>query len=208
MRSTLTLFMVAIIFTITACGDSAKNNITNNPPEPPAALQENESDFSLTKSRGESLIHELYRDLCKARPDLNGFEERLVRFEEDRADSLTAFDNYDSKSMRYYASATNVLDNIKDTLLKKRLKFLIEKSRNNYQQKKAPYNSLIKEINKNDSLIQDYHQALQIVVTLPAIADYQDKNKPGVKSVKNVNNEAVKLKTQIIELNKRYESKN
>ena len=54
-------------------------------------------------------------------------------FGDGHEDSLSTFNKYNSKSTNYYSSAVKALDEIKDSVIKQRLKLLLANS-----QKKMP----------------------------------------------------------------------
>jgi hypothetical protein len=150
------------------------------------------------------MVDALYFDLVKRTPDLQDLENQLERFNAGKPDSLQAFSLYKGKVENYYASASQNLDNIKDTVLKARLKVLLAAGKNKYSQKADKFDVLIDDINSQDLVMKDYYETLKLVATLPVMEKYQDKNIPDIKAVKALDNEAKRLKVTTVKLAKTY----
>jgi len=206
---TINLLSAAII--IACCLSCNQHPVKTIPPEKadiPDPLKENSDVNFIRKSsmRGESLTDEIYYDLVKKQPQLQKLENMLTHFNNGQADSLQAFENYDGKSESYYASATETLTNITDTVLRQRLKLLIANSKGKYLKKVSKITALEKSIKDEQLAINNFHETLKIVATLPIIEKYQDKANPDAKSVQNLADEALNLKAKTIKLAKEYEA--
>lgn len=200
----------ALLFCIfcLGCGHESEKAGADKPdiPEP---LQDKSSAELLVKSdvrrfADGSLVDELYSDLAEKRPELQTLESQLKWLNAASVDSVTAFDRYYEKSASYYSSANYVLESIKDSVLKQRLSLLLEASKNNLQKKTSRFSVLIASAEHESHVIEDYHQALKLVATLPVIEIYQDKNMPSIKPVKKLSDEATRLNNKTQQLVKKY----
>jgi hypothetical protein len=173
MRTTalLSVFLIAILFS--AChptSDSPANQAKVDIPEP---LDEPKGDvLSFKRGTSGNMVDALYFDLVKRTPDLQDLENQLEKFNAGKSDSLQAFSLYKGKVESYYASASQNLDNIKDTVLKARLKVLLAAGKNKYSQKADKFDVLIGDINSQDLVMKDYYETLKLVATLPVMEKY------------------------------------
>jgi hypothetical protein len=201
----ITLLSIALIAIFcSACDHNPTKNTESPKTETPEPLKDDYSAGSIKKvySRGGSLMDDIYADLVKKRPELQNLETGLQQFYAGMPDSLEVFNKYAVKSGNYYDSANGALSDIKDTVLRARLRLLIASSNSKYMGKIKKFSTLMKDIDSNRMVINDYHLALKIAVTMPVIENYQDKNMPDSKSVESLASMAQKLKQQTVKLSK------
>lgn len=161
---------------LTACGGNESNN-ENPKNEVPKALQEEGGSKILGRYRShDELTEELYQELVSKNTELKNLETELENFNVN--DTLNIFYNYNGKSEDYYQAANNQANLINDSILKNKILNLIKKSDKKYTEKTTRLNQLVKTIHQKKSDINDYHNALKIVLTLPIIKKYQDENLP------------------------------
>jgi len=173
------LFIPMILTIILSC-----NNKRQQPqPETPKALDEKDKSYSLVSKRGydEDILESIYSELVDKTPELKKLEEDIDILYVSKGDSLEAFTNFDSKNDRYYNSAGIHSQGIKDSLLRQKMKNLIQASLANYNSLTAPHNNLLKSIESKEATLSDVHTALKIVRTLPVIARYQKNSLPDTK---------------------------
>jgi hypothetical protein len=178
------LFISMVLTIILSCN--------NNRPQPqqqtPKALDEKDKSYSLVTKRGydEDILESLYSELVDKTPELKKLEEDIDVIYSSKGDSLEAFTSFDSKNNRYYNSAGSHAQGIKDSLLREKMKNLIQASLRNYNSLTAPHNNLLKSIESKQATLADVHTALKIVRTLPVIAKYQKNNVPDTKPLEGL----------------------
>lgn len=154
----------------------------------PQALVEQNSDVRLFSKRyGNDLVQDLYEELLKSDPSLNEFENAAAILPSQKKDSLAYFQTFTGKNEDYYSSAETYLSQIKDSVLKNRLKVLLTESKTKFETSLTAYHNLITQIEAKDNQINDLHNAVKLVVTLPVIEKYQKDNIPSVNPVKAIN---------------------
>lgn len=153
---------------------------TENKKEVPEALKD--KSYSRGSSRG-NLVEELYEDLVSKSSELQKLETEIENFETGEVQK--EFFNYNSKSENYYSSATYQAREIKDSITRKKILALIEKSNNQYFEKSKELNDLFETVNDKQKTIEDYHTVLKIVLTLPMITKYQNENLPTKTNFEN-----------------------
>ena len=171
------LFISTVLATILSCNNSRPQQ------ETPKALEEKDKSYSLVSKRGydEDILESLYGELVDKTPELKKLEEDIDIIYESKNDSLQAFTSFDARNDRYYHSAGIHAQRIKDSLLRQKMKTLIQASLANYTSLTAPHNNLLKSIESKQATLGDVHTALKIVRTLPVIAKYQKNSLPDTK---------------------------
>jgi hypothetical protein len=188
------LFMSMVLTIILSC-----NNSRPQPQqETPKALDEKEKSYSLVTKRGydEDILESLYSELVDKTPELKKLEEDIDILNGSKGDSLEAFTNFDSKNDRYYNSAGIHAQGIKDSLLRQKMKNLIQASLTNYNSLTARHNNLLNSIESKQATLSDVHTALKIVRTLPVIAKYQKNSLPDTKSLEGYSQKLSKTITE------------
>lgn len=205
MKPLTLLVLAATNLLFFSCKHEHRENNVPKQHEVPKPLQDNSSDFSLVSKRmPNNLLESVYADLVKKDAQLQKLESQMEHFNEGHADSLQQFTKYDAKSYDYYASANETLGGIKDSVLKKRLRVLLQNSHKNYNFQTEKFRSLISKIDTNQSTISDYYLTLKIAATLPVLEDFQASNMPNGKSVKAIAGESEMLKQRTQELAAKY----
>lgn len=170
MRKTALLTTLLIIVLFSACNsntDSSSKKAKTDIPEP---LDESKGDvLSFKRYDRGNLVDAIYLDLVKRTPELQDLENQLDDFNANKADSLAAYYKYKAKVEDYYSSANQNLENIKDTVLKARLKVLLGAGKNRYIKKADGFESMINNINHEEFVMRDYHETLKLVATLPVM---------------------------------------
>ncbi len=155
----------------------------------PQALAEQKSDASLfTKRSGNDLVQELYEELLKSDPSLITFENAVLELPAQKSDSLNYYQVFTAKNFQYYTSAETYLSQIKDSVLKNRIKALLAESRLKSENALSEHQKLIAEIDTKNNRLADLHYAIRIAVTLPVMEKYQKENNPSTAPIKAINN--------------------
>ncbi|MDP5200403.1 hypothetical protein [Flavobacterium sp. DG2-3] len=166
------LYLFLSIILLISCQDKTSDIKTN---EEPKSLQEEGIGLGRFKSR-DNLVDNLYQELVDKSPKLKALEDELNGL--NPRDTTSIFHNYDNKSYNYYGSAKGQMEGIRDSILKKKIKSLIDKSSDQYGSQKAELESLMSTIDEKRTEITNYHTALKIILTLPLIEQYQREHLP------------------------------
>jgi hypothetical protein len=177
----LTFLILQVLF---SCGKKADNNSTPEK-EIPGPLQEKKSLINYKNIRSD-LTEELYLELVSKSPELKKFEDDLLSISAKPNEFADKFDTYNNKSEGYYYSAENNANTIKDSLLRQRIIALISTRKDNYTNKTAELNSLLKQIENNGTTLADHHTILKILLTFPIIEKYQNENLPNKTEFKDL----------------------
>ena len=188
MKKVLILLTVLILI---SCA-SRKENKTTPHADVPKALQDNkEISLPVFSKRGHDardLVEELYEEKVKSTPQLQAIEKLIDNINDSQNDSLEASNDFKSKNQLYYVSAKNHLNSIKDSLLKKEIENVIERSTLSYNNKISGFENLTTILNNKLGTADDRHSALMILISLGMMKEYQEKNIPSSKSIESVIN--------------------
>ena len=175
------ILILSIILTLFSCDNSQERSITQH--ESPKALEDKKSYEIITK-RGSynDLVESLYAELVDKTPELKELEDKIDYIYNSKKDSTELFDNYNEKNRNYYNSASQHIEDIKDSVLRQKMATLISKSLTKYDSKISQHSSLLKSIDKRTLTLSDLHTTLKITKTLPLIEKYQN-NLPTTKPI-------------------------
>jgi hypothetical protein len=181
-----TILTAAFYLLLFSCKQT-ENDFQASPGTPESLQEESKSEISFSKGRAnENLVESLYAELLEKTPELNELEKTIGNLQEQKKDSLYTFKKFDEKNTSYYNSTKGYLANIKDSLLRMKIKTIIDNSLNSYDRRIAPNENLISTMGIKDKALGDLHLVLKLVKTLPMIEKFQAENKPSAKPIENV----------------------
>lgn len=168
---------LALLLTLSACSEPREK--ATQQPEPPKALQEVKTEYSLKSSRSSSdLIKELYQELMEKDNAIKQLEDQLNTLQRTEDDSTETFTGFDGKNKTYHAAADTYLPRISDSLLRDRIRSILSNSLARYESSTAVHQQLLKQIAENKTTLNDLHIAVQLVRTLGMMEKYQKENMP------------------------------
>jgi len=202
------LFSTCLLVVFYSCNKVQPVHHNPQKVETPKPLQDDNKEISfISKRSADDLMRDIYADLADKNADLKKLEDMRSHFNDGHEDSLAAFKKYDYKSDNYYGSATRALNEVKDSVIKQRLRLLLANSQKKYAGKISKYSSLIDQMLNDDESTKDYYVTLQIAATLPVIEDYQDKHLSDGKAVESIAKESAILNKTTKKLADKYEGK-
>lgn len=191
MKLLLSFFILLLI----SC--SQKNPQTQQQNNVPKALVEKKADFSVVSKRYDNnIVQSLYAELLKEDKDLSKFEDGIEKTNSAKPDSLEYFHSFLNKNTDYYSSADSYLSNIKDSVLKNRIKQILTESNTRFDASVAQHKNLLQQIETKENQLSDLHFAIKIIKTLPVMEKYQRENRPSLNPIQTINNEFGKLIAQ------------
>lgn len=168
---------------LTSCGKNEENYKVEKP-EIPEALQEKSIDLKRYSRDYGDLMEELYQELVVKSAELKSLETEFEEFKSDEPKNI--FFDYNRKSIDYYNSSKNRAELINDSVTKNKIIALIKKSNDKYFYKTIELNGLVKEVSSKNNSLEDYHNILKIILTIPIIEKYQNENLPNKSEFKKV----------------------
>lgn len=174
-----------LILTLVSCtgGDTQENQGT----ETPKALEDKNSSYQIVSKRSyEDMVESLYKELVDKNPELKELETQIKNLSETRSDSTKAFSKYNAKSQSYYSSVGNHTGQIKDSILRDKMKTLVANSLARYNTSISRYSDILKSIETKKITIADLHTVLKITRTLSVIEKYQMSNLPAIKPLEKL----------------------
>ena len=182
-------FSFLIISIVFSCCNNKQAVPESKPEETPKALQSyNESSGGsyISKKRYDNdLVEELYNELLEKNAALSSLEKGIEKLKDDKKDSAVLFNTFDSKNNSYYSSANMHIGAIKDSVVKERIRQIIDNSLSKYKTKIAAHNNLVAAINTKDITLDDLHIVLKLSQTLRMMEQYQTSDLPSTKPLEN-----------------------
>ncbi|MBO9592804.1 MAG: hypothetical protein J7599_07830 [Niabella sp.] len=144
----------------------------------PKALEDHSASDQLISKRGpDDLIESLYGELAEKDAGLKQLEAALDALNQSKDDSTRSFHQFDAKSQSYYKAADQHINRVSDSLLKDKVKKLVEEHLAKYNAITEKHQELLKAIDAKTTKLADLHTVLKVVKTLPVIATYQKDNR-------------------------------
>jgi hypothetical protein len=201
----LSFLFISIVFF--SCNNNKPAAPKNKQAETPKSLQEDNSisGGSLLSKRSyrDDLVEDLYKELLEKNSALGELEHGIDKLKEDKKDSAESFNAFNLKNNSYYNSAGNHIGAITDSILKQRIKQLVDNSLSKYKSAITGHNNLIAAISSKDITLNDLHIILKLTQTLNTIEKYQTNNLPSTKSLENNSKEYDKIITKTDSLSKK-----
>lgn len=168
----------------------------------PGALQERSVDVSSRMKRSDTdLVETLYKEVLNKDPSLMQLENEINALKENKTDSLKTFSLYEKNNSDYYAIYQKHLAEIKDTVLRARMKKMLDSSTVNYKNKIKAQQKIYDSTNNMYNTLSDLHWLLKLSKTLAVMESYQDNNIPDTTTLLNTLdklNNTVKLSDSVI----------
>lgn len=182
------ILIVAVLFSVlfVRCRQN-KNDVQSSPGTPESLQEKSNSEISFSKKRTpQDLVESLYAELLEKNPELSELEKTIENLDEQKRDSLNPFKKFDEKNTSYYGSTEHYARNIQDSLLRIKIRTIIDNSLNSYGRRIAANKNLISILDTKDKALDDLHIVLKLIKTLPLIEKYQVENTPSVKPIEKV----------------------
>lgn len=167
------LSVVSVVVFLIFCSCSARKR------ETPAILEGKKIDVSsIYKKRGADLVDALYEEVVSNSETLKKLEQEIKQLKATFPDSLEDFKAYHEKNARYYEAAEKKANAITDSVLRHAILNMIKESRGNYRDSIVTHSNLDSLISKRAATIDNLHNLLKLMLTLPVIEEFQLSNRP------------------------------
>ncbi len=180
--TTKIVISTVLVLTLASCNNG---RVQDNPKEStPKALEDKTSSYEIVSGRGNiDLVENLYDELVSKNIELRKLESEINDLNESQLDSTRLFKKFNEKNQSYFSSADQHISEIKDSLLRDKMKVLIVNNLAKYSLYTARHNQLLEIIEDKSLTISDIHHSLKILKTLPLIEKYQQDYLPNTKSL-------------------------
>jgi len=169
-----------LVLTLVSCDNRQQDKPKQ---ETPKALEDKSASYEIVSKRSyDDLVESLYTELLTKDIDLKKLEDKIDELRKSKSDTTELFDNFIEKNQSYFSSADRHVLEIKDSLLRDKIKNLVAIQLTKYNSRIVRHNELLKLIETKQMTISDLHNVLKIVRTLPLIDKYQKDNIPNTKS--------------------------
>jgi hypothetical protein len=178
---TIMTILIGTFILFFSCNSVSEHESINH--EEPKALEEKSSYEEISKVRNDNLVESLYNELVEKTPELKQLESKIEVLEKSKNDSIILFTKYNQNNQSYYHSVNSNLVQIKDSLLRNKIKLLITNSLKKYNSQILKQEELLKLMDLKSVTLNDLHTILKITKSLSVIEKYQTENMPSAKSL-------------------------
>lgn len=184
MKFTVTIvFILSIV--IISCSD--KREPVNPENQVPQALEENDKPTrSFSKRSPENLVESIYQELVGKSPELKALEDAITELNKNKPDSVSDYENFRENNLSYFNAANMYIDNIKDSLLKQKMRDLITSGKSGFTKTVTMHDKLMEGISTNNLQIADLHKSVKIVTTLSVMENYWENNFLSTKPIEAI----------------------
>jgi hypothetical protein len=179
----ITFALIFLLFSNNNCTNSYAGESKKK--ETPKALADDASDIRLSsKDFGGSsgnLVEDLYEELADNNGELKNLDRDIAGVNRERGSLQDKFNVLDNKSNRYYMAANTMANNLRDSVLKRKVTTLISNSNSQFYQLTSSVRNLIQQINTASVSLSDYYTVLKIARTIPVMEKYQQESMPDKK---------------------------
>lgn len=183
-------FIICLLIALNACNSNNKRAVESTPASAtPVAFQDEQKDYSLLKKRSynDDIVEELYKELLDKNKPLSDLENGIEKLKDNSSDSAKSFTTFDNRNTSYYNSTATHISLIKDSVLKNKIKQLIDNSLSKYNSKITGHKNLLSTINSKNLTLDDLHVVLKLTKTLAMMEKYQSGEMPAVQPLEDIN---------------------
>ena len=142
-------------------------------------------DVSSLKKKDTDLVENLYKEIVDKDASLKPLQIEIDKLESGKEDSLKTFSEYDKNNKDYYKTFEKHLKDIQDSVLRKRMRKILDSSLINYKNKLSAQQKVYDSANVLYTSLADLHWLLKLSKTLAVMETYQDNNIPDTTTLKN-----------------------
>ncbi len=174
----LVLFL-QILFT--GCDDNSEDNT-------PDAFEDETSlsDVISSKRYYNDLITQLYDEISEKNKELKKLNESVKKLKKETAEKTEEADKFFANNQKYYNAAYARTEIIQDSVLKETVLTKLSENENSFNIKTEQLANLLSEISQKQAELNDYYNAMKIIITMKQNAEYQNSNMPDTNKLKGL----------------------
>jgi len=183
MRKLLLIGITMLLLTSCLKKKNTRNNQVADNPTPEIL---SEPDGYISKRYKEDIITELFQDAIKKDAELEAYVKKHENLGDWERSKLEDYNKFTSNYREYWAASRYLLDDIKDSTLKKQYKQLFADLKTKQLQLTYEIDTATSIMNKKQQLFNDYFILVKLIVTQQMMQNYQQNELPQVKPIKEV----------------------
>lgn len=183
--------LLLLLLFITNC----KNKTGNKKPtsqetftETPEVLNTdlNYKSISFSKRYDSDIISQLYKEAIDKNTNLEKLHQEIIKMGSIENDSISEYSQYVSVNARYFANAKTYANGIKDSLLKESTLSVFNSIETTYKKKIEALVEKQKIITEKSKALDDQLILMKLYVTESMIRNYQNNEKPDIKTLEHI----------------------
>lgn len=163
----LPYLLLPCLLLLCACQETRQPQPTDNTSE---VLTSSKVSFSRSES---NIIEDIYEEQLAKDKELNALHEQIKLSQANVDKSLEVPTKYLYDNNQFYNAASNYLNHISDTVLRKSIEQLIKNSNNRFGEKTTALAAIISKVKNQSKSLSDYQTALKIYTVNQVIEQYQ-----------------------------------
>ncbi|MBO9631619.1 MAG: hypothetical protein J7578_00775 [Chitinophagaceae bacterium] len=195
---TIVQIAISFLFTVSLFSCADKPKPAAPAPTIPIVLEGKRVDVSSLYSRNkEDLIESLYQELISKSEELKALDAEIKTLGKLQQQAMDSFRLFNNKNQSYYESARLTVNNIKDSIFRKKVQAIVDESLKQYNHHTGTHRQLDSLISRKNITINDLYILLKVVKTLPAMHNFQQERMPGTGAAADLNNHLDSLMVQL-----------
>lgn len=195
---TIVQIAIPLLLTISLSGCGEKPKPAAPAPSIPIVLEGKRVDVSSLYSRSkEDLIESLYQELISKSENLKALDAEIKTLSKLQQQAMDSFRLFNNKNQSYYESARLTVNNIKDSIFRKKVQAIVDESFKEYNHQTGTHRQLDSLISRKNVTINDLYILLKVVKTLPAMHNFQQERMPGTDAADELSNHLDSLRIQL-----------
>ncbi len=182
----LALFL-QILFT--GCDDNSENNNTPNAFEDKTSL----NNVISSKRYYDDLITQFYDEISEKNEELKKLNETVKELKRETAKKTKEADKFFENNQKYYNAAYARTEIIQDSILKETVLTKLSENENSFNIKTEQLANLLSEISQKQAELNDYYNAMKIIITMEQNTEYQNSNMPDTNKLKGLTEDYQKI---------------
>lgn len=181
-------YCIILIITVLFTSCSNEENKVVNENETPETLIESNNNYSLSSyGRRGNIIHQLFNEALEKDQKLKRVYSSISTCEEIIQDSIADYNEYSRINKNYWNDLEQYSNQLNDTILKEQMKSVIQVLKDKHYTRTSSIDSIHKQIEFNEKLLEDQVIVMKILVTNPMMSNYQSNELPDRKPLESIN---------------------
>jgi hypothetical protein len=182
------IILIIVSIAVISCSGNEKKDTQTIDNQTPEVLQENRIEQKVNSSLYGSrydIVDELFKEAIKKDSELSNLMDNFYKLNDEKKDSTAEFLIFKNKNSSYWQSSEYLASSVSDSLIKIQLLDFLKTLKTSYLEDISDHDTLLIQIAKNSTKIEDQLIALKLITTYSMIMNYQNNELPDISSIEN-----------------------
>lgn len=157
----------------------------------PTDVQTFETNSGLKISSGrytKNVVDKLYQEALNENESLKSLDQDINNWWEYQGENLQDFNEFVSNNENYWFGVEEYINQMEDTILQEKTRAIFNAAQQTYHQRIANHANIKRNIELKNTILQDQHVLMKLIVTLQMMDVYQQNKLPAIAPLENVEN--------------------